>query len=44
MLVHLADGLTDRETGRTLFISPITDRNHVSNILAKPRSRTDARQ
>jgi DNA-binding NarL/FixJ family response regulator len=31
----LAQGLSNAEIGRALFISPITVRNHVSNIFAK---------
>ncbi|MGY1836501.1 response regulator [Blastococcus sp. SYSU DS0510] len=31
----LAEGMTNAEIGRALFISPITVRNHVSSILAK---------
>jgi DNA-binding NarL/FixJ family response regulator len=31
----LADGLTNQEIGRALYISPITVRNHVSSIFAK---------
>jgi DNA-binding NarL/FixJ family response regulator len=35
VLELLADGLSNAEIGRALFISPITVRNHVSNIFAK---------
>ncbi|WP_324277145.1 helix-turn-helix transcriptional regulator [Blastococcus brunescens] len=35
MLTLLADGLSNAEIGRALFISPITVRNHVSSIFAK---------
>jgi DNA-binding NarL/FixJ family response regulator len=35
VLALLADGLSNAEIGRALFISPITVRNHVSNIFAK---------
>jgi DNA-binding NarL/FixJ family response regulator len=35
VLTLLADGLSNAEIGRALFISPITVRNHVSNIFAK---------
>ena len=35
VLALLADGLSNAEIGRVLFISPITVRNHVSRILAK---------
>lgn len=31
----LADGLSNAEIGRALFISPVTVRNHVSSILGK---------
>ncbi len=34
-LALLADGLSNAEIGKALFISPITVRNHVSRILAK---------
>jgi len=35
VLALLAEGLSNAEIGRTLFISPVTVRNHVSSILAK---------
>jgi DNA-binding NarL/FixJ family response regulator len=35
VLTLLAQGLSNAEIGRALFISPITGRNHVSNIFAK---------
>ena len=35
VLALLADGLSNAEIGRLLFISPITVRNHVSSIFAK---------
>lgn len=35
VLALLSDGLSNQEIGRALFISPITVRNHVSNILTK---------
>lgn len=35
VLALLADGLSNQEIGRALFISPVTVRNHVSSILAK---------
>jgi DNA-binding NarL/FixJ family response regulator len=35
VLTLLADGLSNPEIGRALFISPVTVRNHVSSILAK---------
>lgn len=35
VLALLADGLSNQQIGRALFISPITVRNHVSSILAK---------
>lgn len=35
VLALLADGLSNQDIGRVLFISPITVRNHVSSILAK---------
>jgi len=35
VLTLLAEGLSNAEIGRALFISPITVRNHVSSILAK---------
>ena len=35
VLALLAEGLSNAEIGRALFISPITVRNHVSNIFAK---------
>jgi DNA-binding NarL/FixJ family response regulator len=35
VLALLADGLSNAEIGRSLFISPVTVRNHVSSILAK---------
>ena len=35
VLTLLAQGLSNAEIGRALFISPITVRNHVSNIFAK---------
>ena len=35
ILEQLADGLTNGQIADRLFISPITVRNHVSNILAK---------
>ncbi len=35
VLEHLAEGRTNQQIGELLFISPITVRNHVSNILAK---------
>ncbi len=35
MLVLVAEGLTNREVAARLSISPVTARNHVSNILTK---------
>jgi DNA-binding NarL/FixJ family response regulator len=35
VLTLLAEGMTNAEIGRALFISPITVRNHVSSIFAK---------
>jgi DNA-binding NarL/FixJ family response regulator len=35
VLTLVAEGLTNQEIGRALFISPITVRNHVSSILTK---------
>ncbi|TFV66053.1 UNVERIFIED_ORG: response regulator transcription factor [Bacillus sp. AZ43] len=35
VLTLLAEGLSNAEIGRVLFISPITVRNHVSSIFAK---------
>lgn len=35
VLCHLANGLTNQEIADKLFISPITVRNHVTNVLAK---------
>jgi DNA-binding NarL/FixJ family response regulator len=35
VLALLAEGMTNQEIGRALFISPITVRNHVSSIFAK---------
>jgi len=35
VLTLVAEGLSNAEIGRALFISPITVRNHVSSILAK---------
>lgn len=35
VLTHLAKGLSNSEIAQALFISPITVRNHVSNILMK---------
>lgn len=35
VLELLAEGLSNAEIGRALFISPLTVRNHVSNIFAK---------
>ena len=35
VLTLLAEGLSNAEIGRALFISPVTVRNHVSSILAK---------
>jgi DNA-binding NarL/FixJ family response regulator len=35
VLALLAEGLSNAEIGRALFISPITVRNHVSSIFAK---------
>jgi DNA-binding NarL/FixJ family response regulator len=35
VLTLLAEGMTNQEIGRALFISPITVRNHVSSIFAK---------
>jgi DNA-binding NarL/FixJ family response regulator len=35
VLALVADGLSNAEIGRALFISPVTVRNHVSSILAK---------
>lgn len=35
VLTHLAQGLSNSEIAQALFISPITVRNHVSNILMK---------
>ena len=43
ILEQLADGLTNGQIAERLFISPITVRNHVSNILAKLQV-TDRRQ
>ena len=43
VLEHLAEGRTNQQIGELLFISPITVRNHVSNILAKLQV-TDRRQ
>jgi DNA-binding NarL/FixJ family response regulator len=35
VLTLLAEGMTNQEIGRALFISPITVRNHLSSIFAK---------
>ena len=35
VLTLLAEGMTNQQIGRALFISPITVRNHVSSILSK---------
>jgi DNA-binding NarL/FixJ family response regulator len=35
VLTLVAEGMTNQQIGRALFISPITVRNHVSSILAK---------
>ncbi len=35
VLRHLANGLTNQEIAQELFISPITVRNHVTNVLTK---------
>ena len=35
VLSHLAEGLSNQEIADRLVISPITVRNHVTNILAK---------
>lgn len=35
VLTYIAEGLTNQEIAKILFISPITVRNHVSNILMK---------
>ncbi len=35
VLRHLASGLTNHEIAQELFISPITVRNHVTNVLTK---------
>jgi DNA-binding NarL/FixJ family response regulator len=35
VLTLLADGMTNQQIGRALFISPVTVRNHVSSILSK---------
>ena len=43
ILEQLADGLTNGQIAERLYISPITVRNHVSNVLAKLRV-TDRRQ
>jgi DNA-binding NarL/FixJ family response regulator len=43
VLEHLAEGRTNQQIADLLFISPITVRNHVSNILAKLQL-TDRRQ
>ena len=43
ILEQLSDGLTNGQIAERLFISPITVRNHVSNILAKLQV-TDRRQ
>jgi DNA-binding NarL/FixJ family response regulator len=43
VLAHLAEGLTNQQIADRLVISPITVRNHVSNILTKLRL-TDRRQ
>lgn len=37
ILVHLAEGLTNQQIAARLVLSPITVRNHVSNILTKLR-------
>src|SRR5690606_35101022 len=35
VLRHVAEGMTDRQIGARLFISPRTVERHVSNVLAK---------
>jgi DNA-binding CsgD family transcriptional regulator len=37
ILKHLSRGLTTRELGERLFISPVTVRNHIARIFAKLR-------
>jgi len=46
VLALIAEGLTNAEIAERLFISPVTARNHVSNILTKLRvaNRTQAAQ
>jgi DNA-binding NarL/FixJ family response regulator len=40
VLLHIADGQTDREIAEMLFISPRTVNTHVANILAKLEAST----
>ena len=37
ILIHLAQGKTNKEISRSLLLSPSTVRNHISNIFAKLR-------